>query len=144
LHTKIKSFTANKGQPEDSNRSSAASRRVVHERLVGPGRAYVRDQIGLGQMRLLVQMATEKRPAAHRDTDHPGARERREDRQIVELVINRMLVGRPFIAPPEIPAERLALMRSAFQKAVEDPELRAEAQKLRLAIDPCGAKKRTR
>jgi hypothetical protein len=58
------------------------------------------------------------------------------DRQVVELVLNRMLVGRPFIAPPGVPVERLALMRTAFRQAVEDPELRAEADKLKLAIDP--------
>jgi len=59
-----------------------------------------------------------------------------EDRQIVELVLNRMLIGRPFIAPPGMPPERLALMRTAFRQAVDDRELRAEADKLRLAIDP--------
>ncbi len=59
-----------------------------------------------------------------------------EDRQVVELVLNRMLLGRPFIAPPGVPAERLAVLRAAFRRAVEDPELQSEAQKLKLALDP--------
>ena len=43
------------------------ARRIVHERMVGPGRAYVRDQIGKGRMRLLVQMAPTRDPQ-HTDT----------------------------------------------------------------------------
>ena len=54
----------------------------------------------------------------------------------MELVLNRMLVGRPFIAPPGVPADRLALMRTAFRQAAEDRELRTEADKLHLPIDP--------
>jgi len=51
-------------------------------------------------------------------------------------VLDRMLLGRPFFAPPAVPADRLALLRSAFRQAIEDPELRADAQRQRLAIDP--------
>ena len=137
LHTKIKVIHGYKGQPDEfQSVEKGELDGLFMSGWSGPGRAYVRDQIGRGQMRLLVQMAAEKDPE---HTDTPTILElvnAAEDRQIVELVLDRMLVGRPFIAPPDIPADRLALMRAAFQKAVEDPELRAEAQKLRLAIDP--------
>jgi hypothetical protein len=59
-----------------------------------------------------------------------------EDRQIVQFVLDRVTLGRPVIAPPGVPADRTAALREAFRKAIEDPELRAEADKLRLAIDP--------
>jgi tripartite-type tricarboxylate transporter receptor subunit TctC len=59
-----------------------------------------------------------------------------EDRQIVQLVLDRMTLGRPFIAPPGIAADRVALLRQAFRQAIEDPELLAEARKQRLAIKP--------
>ena len=36
----------------------------------------------------------------------------------------------------------MALLRAAFQKAVEDPELRADAERQRLAIDPTWGRKR--
>ena len=102
----------------------------------GPGRAYVRDRMSRGEMRLLVQMAPERDPL-HMDTpailDLVSAP---EDRQIVALVLDRMTLGRPFIAPPGVPAERVALLRKAFRQAVEDPDFRAEAEKQKLAIDP--------
>jgi tripartite-type tricarboxylate transporter receptor subunit TctC len=137
LGTKIKVISGYKGQTEEFQ---AVEKGEIDGLFMsgwsGPGRVYVRDQIGRGEMRLLVQMAPARDPQ-HLDTPTildlvsiPA------DRQVVELVLNRMLVGRPFIAPPGVPADRLALMRTAFRQAVEDPELRAEADKLKLAIDP--------
>jgi tripartite-type tricarboxylate transporter receptor subunit TctC len=40
------------------------------------------------------------------------------------------------VAPPDVPADRVSLLRAAFRQAVDDPELRADAQTQRLAIDP--------
>ena len=137
LGTKIKVIHGYKGQSEEFQAVEKGELDgLFMSGWSGPGRAYVRDQIGRGQMRLLVQMATERDPQ-HLDTptilDLVNAP---EDRQIVELVLNRMLVGRPFIAPPGVPADRLALMRTAFRQAAEDRELRTEADKLHLPIDP--------
>src|SRR5256885_14834081 len=131
LATKIKVISGYKGQTEEFQAVEKGELDgLFMSGWSGPGRAYVRDQIGRGQMRLLVQMSTERDPQ-HLDTptilDLVNAP---EDRQIVELVLNRMLVGRPFIAPPGMPADRLALMRTALPPAVEGPELRAEADKL--------------
>jgi tripartite-type tricarboxylate transporter receptor subunit TctC len=137
LGTRIKVIHGYKGQPEEfQSVEKGELDGLFMSGWSGPGRAYVRDQIGRRQMRLLVQMAAAKDP---QHTDTPTILEfvsAAEDRQIVELVLDRMLIGRPFVAPPDVPADRLALMRTAFRQAVEDPELRAEAQKLRLAIDP--------
>jgi tripartite-type tricarboxylate transporter receptor subunit TctC len=137
LATKIRVISGYKGQTEEFQ---AVEKGEIDGLFMsgwsGPGRAYVRDQISRGQLRVLVQMAPARDPQ-HLDTptilDLVNVP---EDRQVVELVLNRMLVGRPFIAPPGLPPDRLALMRSAFRQAVEDPELRAEAEKLKLAVDP--------
>jgi tripartite-type tricarboxylate transporter receptor subunit TctC len=37
-------------------------------------------------------------------------------------------VGRPFIAPPGVPADRLAILRSAFAQVMKDPGLVQEAE----------------
>jgi tripartite-type tricarboxylate transporter receptor subunit TctC len=102
----------------------------------GPGRAYVRDRMGRGELRLLVQMSPRKDPL-HAETptilelvSTPDAR------QIVQLVLDRMTLGRPLLGPPGIAADRLALLRRAFRMAVEDPELKADAEKQHLALDP--------
>jgi hypothetical protein len=40
------------------------------------------------------------------------------------------------MAPPDLPAERLALLRRAFEAALRDPALLAEAQRLGMEINP--------
>ena len=62
--------------------------------------------------------------------------ETEEDRQILRLILSRGSVGRPFIAPPDIPPERVAALQNAFTEMVNDPEYLAEAERLRLEISP--------
>jgi tripartite-type tricarboxylate transporter receptor subunit TctC len=44
--------------------------------------------------------------------------------------------GRPIIFPPGVPADRVKIMRDAFQKTIKDPALLAEAERRKLDIDP--------
>jgi tripartite-type tricarboxylate transporter receptor subunit TctC len=44
--------------------------------------------------------------------------------------------GRPIIATPGIPPERVKLLREAFARTLRDPELLDEAKKKRLEVDP--------
>jgi tripartite-type tricarboxylate transporter receptor subunit TctC len=43
--------------------------------------------------------------------------------------------GRPIVAPPAIPADRLKLLRDAFEKISKDPAYLADAEKRKLEID---------
>ncbi len=45
-----------------------------------------------------------------------------------------MAIGRAFGAPPGIPADRLAILRDAFAKALKDPELQAEGKKAKISF----------
>ncbi len=45
-------------------------------------------------------------------------------------------IGRPLIAPPAMPADRLAVLREALLKALNDPEFKAEAQKRNWDVEP--------
>jgi tripartite-type tricarboxylate transporter receptor subunit TctC len=63
-----------------------------------------------------------------------------EEKQIFKLVFARQAMGRPFVAPPEIPPERTAALRKAFMEAMQDAELVAEAGKMQLEINPVSGK----
>ena len=41
-----------------------------------------------------------------------------------------------FAAPPGVPADRVALLRRAFDDTLKDPAFLADADKMRLEIDP--------
>jgi len=57
-------------------------------------------------------------------------------RQIVKLVISRQTMGRPFMAPPGLPADRAAALRTAFDATMRDPEFVAEATARGQEVNP--------
>ena len=59
-----------------------------------------------------------------------------EQKQIFKLVFARQPMGRPFLAPPGIPAERVTVLRKAFMDTMKSSEFLAEAEKMQLEINP--------
>jgi tripartite-type tricarboxylate transporter receptor subunit TctC len=59
-----------------------------------------------------------------------------EERRIFRLVFARQPMGRPFLAPPGVPADRTATLRKAFVDTMKDPAFLAEAEKMQLEINP--------
>jgi tripartite-type tricarboxylate transporter receptor subunit TctC len=59
-----------------------------------------------------------------------------EEKQIFKLVFARQPMGRPFLAPPGLPADRVAALRAAFTATLQDKDFIAEAAKLTLEINP--------
>jgi tripartite-type tricarboxylate transporter receptor subunit TctC len=58
------------------------------------------------------------------------------DRQAVDIVFGWHEIGRPVIAPPEVPADRLQALKAAFEQTMKDADFLAEAKKLNLTINP--------
>lgn len=54
------------------------------------------------------------------------------DKKIAELLGGNMVLGRAWLAPPGVPAERVAALRTAFAKTFADPEAIAGAKKRRM------------
>lgn len=59
-----------------------------------------------------------------------------DQKQALQLALARLEFGRPFFMPPNVPAARVAAIRRAFDATMKDPEFLAEADKLKLEIDP--------
>ena len=58
------------------------------------------------------------------------------DREVLKLFFARVALGRPFVAPPGVPAERVAVLRQAFDATMRDPLLIDEGKKQGLNADP--------
>jgi len=54
----------------------------------------------------------------------------------LKLIVSRQNIARPFAAPPGVPAERVAALRSAFDETMRDPDFLAEATQLALEVRP--------
>ena len=59
-----------------------------------------------------------------------------EQQAVVQLIVARQTMARPFAAPPGLPPERLAALRSAFDATMEDPEFLADASRQGLDVRP--------
>ena len=57
-------------------------------------------------------------------------------RRLDKVVVAADEFGRPIVFPPGVPADRVKIIRDAFNKTINDPALLAEAEKRRLDIDP--------
>jgi tripartite-type tricarboxylate transporter receptor subunit TctC len=94
------------------------------------------DWVTQGKLRLLAQNASKRHPAA---PNVPRLIEFAKDetqRQLLTLLAAPHRIGRPYVAPPGLPPERLALWRAAFDATLKDPAFLAEAEKAKLGINP--------
>ncbi len=57
-------------------------------------------------------------------------------RKVVRLLLADSEVGRPYIVSRAVPADRIEILRKAFDAAVKDKDFLAEAEKLRLPVQP--------
>jgi tripartite-type tricarboxylate transporter receptor subunit TctC len=57
-------------------------------------------------------------------------------KQIFALLAAPALIGRPFIAPRGVPADRLVALKQAFDETMKDADFLAEAEKQRLLVTP--------
>jgi tripartite-type tricarboxylate transporter receptor subunit TctC len=59
-----------------------------------------------------------------------------EDRAIFKLMFARQEFAWPYVAPPDVPADRVEALRKAFLDTMQDPAFRADAEKATLEIEP--------
>jgi tripartite-type tricarboxylate transporter receptor subunit TctC len=57
-------------------------------------------------------------------------------RRLAKVILASGEFGRPLVTPPGVPADRLKILREAFDKSVNDPGIKADAEKRRLEMDP--------
>jgi tripartite-type tricarboxylate transporter receptor subunit TctC len=91
-------------------------------------------------VRFLAQSGKKRRP---RVEEAPTIYELMEEyktpatkRRVAEAMLQGGEWARPYMVGPGTPAERVVILRAAFDKAVKDPELLAEAKKLRMDVVP--------
>jgi hypothetical protein len=83
---------------------------------------------------LLVQLGVDKHPELPNVPLLGELATSEEQRQVIELIISPQLMGRPILTTPNVPADRLAALRAAFDKSMADPEFAALAAKQQLEV----------
>lgn len=88
------------------------------------------------KVNILIQISRKKRAELG---DTPGIYEFAKtdaDRKLLDLWTIPQEMGRPFVAPPELPKERVTTLRRGFDATMQDPVFLEEAKKAHLVIDP--------
>ncbi len=87
------------------------------------------DWISGNKAKVALQMSIERAPEL---PDVPAIKElvqSERDRRVIDLIFSCQDLGRPFLAPPGLPATRVATLRQAFVASMNDPAMIAEAKK---------------
>ena len=88
------------------------------------------------RMIVLIQLSLEKHPELPDVPLVMDFAKTDEQRQILKMIFARNVMGRPYLAPPNVPADRVAALRDAFAATMTDKNFRAEAAKTDLEINP--------
>jgi len=94
------------------------------------------DWIDGKRINILVQLALSKHPDL---ADVPlivDLAKDDEQRQILRIIFARQVMGRPLLAPPDVPADRAEILRKAFMDTMQDKEFLADADKAQMEITP--------
>jgi tripartite-type tricarboxylate transporter receptor subunit TctC len=94
------------------------------------------DWLARKDINLLLQIALQKAsdlPDVPLATDF--AKTDRE-RQILRVILSRQQMAWPFTAPPDLPKDRAAALRAAFDATMRDPEYLAETKQRGLEVNP--------
>jgi tripartite-type tricarboxylate transporter receptor subunit TctC len=89
------------------------------------------------KLNLLIQASIEPHPELARlgvPTPWPYIKSDIDRRAVQVMVGFEQAFGKSYLVPPEVPADRVAILREAFAAALKDKELLAEADKLRIEV----------
>ena len=93
---------------------------------------WIRDN----KVNILFQMGTRKEPELPQIPLLADLGKTEEQRQILEFVSSNVMLGRPIVTAPGVPADRVAALRKAFDETMKDPEFLADAKKHKMALNP--------
>ena len=59
-----------------------------------------------------------------------------DERRAIELILTQQAFTRPYAVPPEVPKQRLEELRTAFDRAIASPQMKAEFEQIGSPLAP--------
>ena len=137
LGTKIKVVVGYPGQTEYyMAMTKAETHGLFMSGWSGPNRLAALRDVEAGTVNYFIQMSSERIPEFGNTPTIFDVVKDPTDRQIVEILLSRLDLGRPFLAPPGVPADRIAMLRQAFRDTAADAEFNSEVVKSGNKVEP--------
>jgi tripartite-type tricarboxylate transporter receptor subunit TctC len=86
-------------------------------------------------IKLLLQYGLEKEPALANVPSLLDLVTNPEDRLLLQAGLAEITLGRPYLMPPNVPADRVAIMRKALEDTFKDPGFIADANRMALGVN---------
>jgi tripartite-type tricarboxylate transporter receptor subunit TctC len=131
------------GYPGGNEIAMAMERREVDSQFgmsLGVLKTRLKDWLALKKINIILQAGSEKSPEL---PDVPFIMDYAKtdlDRKALELLMAPNAFAWPFVAPPGVPADRIALLRQAFDATMKDPSFLNDAKQARLEVNPMGGR----
>jgi tripartite-type tricarboxylate transporter receptor subunit TctC len=93
------------------------------------------DWLAKGLVRVIVQHGSQRHPELPATPLFRDLARDDTERQMLDILGVREEITRPYLAPPELPAERLQILRRAFDAVLGDPAYRAGMQRQQLEVE---------
>ena len=90
------------------------------------------------KVNIIVQFAIKPHPKMLDVPTAPSLGRNDEEKAILSAIVNASEVGTSFFTTPGVPADRLAVLRKAFDDTMTDPDFLSEAGKQQLSVNPMG------
>ena len=86
------------------------------------------------QMKVLVQFSVDKLPDLANVPSVYDMLKSDDDRKVLDLILAAQKLGRPFVAPPDMPQDRKIALRTAFEQTLRDPAFIAGAERQKIDL----------
>jgi tripartite-type tricarboxylate transporter receptor subunit TctC len=94
------------------------------------------DWIANKTVNVLLQAGAESRPELAGVPNVLTLARNDEERKVLEYLYAGQDIGRPFVAPPDLPPDRLKMLRDAFDATMKDPEFAADVKRNKFDLEP--------
>ena len=95
-----------------------------------------KDDYNSGRFKIVLQLGRDRSPVLAGVPHVYDYVKSDEDRQVFDLIFGLQAIGRPFAAPPDVPADRTKALRTAFMAMTKDAGFLAESAKMSLDVSP--------
>jgi tripartite-type tricarboxylate transporter receptor subunit TctC len=96
------------------------------------------DWLRDGKVRILLQFGTERLPDLPNVPTAIELAAAEADRAVLRFYAVKFNMARPLVAPPDVPAERVAALRAAFDNTMKDRQYLEDARRIGLDVNPLG------
>ena len=95
-----------------------------------------RDEYESGAFKVILQLSGKPHPLLRGVLHVDDFAKTNDDRQLFGLIFGVQALGRVYVSPPAMPAERLKALRAAFMATAADPEFLADAARMQFDVNP--------